>query len=220
METEIRRFGDPSARLFRVGFGSALFAVLVLVAGVIVSGYALANWVARGDAAHILGALIGSGLALVLVVVVLVAWCRYWGPVARTLRRLAQTGKQTMFLAARIPHGADEALERGWPEHRVDSTFPGTTALVGSNAGIQMWSPSVSTGPFLRLEWAEINEVVIAEFVDGGSAHLGLAIVAPGGKEAITLQVVRVSLPVVIFPGRKELEELARRLEGFRANAT
>ncbi len=198
---------------------------LISAGGVLVIWFGLAilaivEFAQHGDTARAIGSSIGLLISAGAVGIVQVFAFRRWRPMYRLRAALKSDLPSAQFFVALLPKGASIEFGRGWPITFVPHSFPSAAVVSADSGGVKVWNTAGLPDPFLNLPWHETSKVTVAEYGDGSRAFAVLAIVSPGGQNALVMKVLRLNPALVTFADPSKLEVLAAQIDELRVSAS
>lgn len=209
--TVARRFGDPSAPLFRVRPWVAVAAIVGVVLIVVLAVYSAIHAIRFGDAPNKVGTEIGITFALLIVVGSALGWSLYWRALARTFRATHRRHPESLVLGARLPRLDGAVMANSWPPEWQPGFEAQRLVLRIDASGIVVLSTAVTPAALLELTWSQVDGFAPVEYVESRMAYEGLAIEGSPEGSAIVVQLNTPVFLFVRFPRGKALAEIAAR---------
>ena len=218
----MRRFGDPSAKVWRSPrsrlLGYVIAPLVAIVVPLVLYG-SIGHWAQKGEFLKVVFVSLALLFGLVVAVVALAIYQSGWRRATSLVRAQNADNPSAHAFVCRVPRSDTDEGRAPALNRRIRLEFAGPAVACFHSEGMSLWNASGVPVLALHLGWAEIGEVIAAEYVEGGMAFEGLAVVAPSGEEAILLQVVTPKGPFVAFTGVKSLVRLAVQIDTMRSAA-
>ncbi len=219
----ITRFGDANApRWMSPALEKVAIPVRVAVGLFAVGAIVFGAWQSfqSGVGVRIVGLSVGLAVGALVIVAALYFWLRYWRPVKDAVKQVSLANPASVVIGGRIPRLTRDVSENVWPDAVGPIPEPQPIVVISDGTGIKLLSAAQFPQIIGHCGWQTILDVRPVEYVEGGRAYEGLAVLGPIPSRAVVLQVVVRGRVSVSFPRGRALQGVANRLLSQRPSAS
>ena len=203
----MKRYGDPNAPRWRLPRQAGLFAGVLIAVAMTVAVWSVIRWLGSPTDPRAITGVIGFAVFVLVVAAIAITWTAFWSPLRKAVAAaVAQSSLDHAIVGAWVPSSfrlnPNEKSSTGDNSIRL----PSRIVLEFSKEGLALHETKLHDRAFFLVQRSAIISIEVVEFVDGGSALIGVAIAT--SEHVFIVQPVAFSKFGVRFLGEASIAEL------------